>query len=109
MLAGNEPARQAIVSSDPSVVASYRAKDAVDFYLQKIPPDLRTDDATVRSTRMARMSEPGVRAPRVSPTPLLMVVASHDNITMRDLELAANERALEPKKAVMIMGGHFEL
>lgn len=45
------------------------------------------------------MYEPGAWAPRVSPIPLLMVVTSHDYITMTDLDLAAYERALEPKSS----------
>jgi fermentation-respiration switch protein FrsA (DUF1100 family) len=48
------------------------------------------------------MYEPGIWARRVSPTPLLMVVALNDTITMTDLALAAYERALEPKKLVTI-------
>src|SRR5258707_4040451 len=36
---GEPRRRQAIVSADPSVPASYRAKDAIDFYLQSIPPE----------------------------------------------------------------------
>jgi fermentation-respiration switch protein FrsA (DUF1100 family) len=44
----------------------------------------------------------------VSPTPLLMIVASHDTITLTDLALASYERALEPKKLVFIPGGHFD-
>ena len=45
---------------------------------------------------------------RVSPTPLLMIVALHDTITVADLALAAYERALQPKKLVTIAGGHFD-
>ena len=37
---------------------------------------------------------------RVSPTALLMVVASHDTVALTDLALAAYEQALEPKKLV---------
>ena len=54
------------------------------------------------------MYEPGIWVPRVSPTPLLMVVALNDTITVTDLALAAYERALEPKKLVTIQGGHFD-
>jgi uncharacterized protein len=54
------------------------------------------------------MYEPGVWAPRISPTPLLMIVASHDTITLTDLALASYEQALEPKKLVLIPGGHFD-
>jgi hypothetical protein len=54
------------------------------------------------------MYEPGNWVSRVSPTPLLMVVAEDDKLTLTDLELAAYERALEPKKLVLIKGGHFD-
>jgi len=107
-LRGEPPRRQAIVSADPKVPASYRAKDAIDFYLQPTPPGAWTNDVTVRSTRAARMYEPGHWIARVSPTPLLMVVATRDTITLTDLELAAYERALQPKHLVTIEGGHFD-
>jgi uncharacterized protein len=107
-LRGEPPRRQLIVSDDPTVPASYRSKDAIDFYLQKIPPGIWENSVTVRSTRAARMYEPGAWVPRVSPTPLLMVVALADTITVTDLALAAYERALEPKKLVTIPGGHFD-
>jgi fermentation-respiration switch protein FrsA (DUF1100 family) len=54
------------------------------------------------------MYEPGIWAPRVSPTPLLMVVATRDTITPTALALAAYERALEPKRLRLIEGGHFD-
>ena len=34
---GEAPRRQAIVSADTGVPASYRAKDAIEFYLQPVP------------------------------------------------------------------------
>ena len=54
------------------------------------------------------MYEPGAWIARVSPTPLLMIVALADHITLTDLELRAYEQALEPKKLVTIEGGHFD-
>jgi len=54
------------------------------------------------------MYEPGVWVGRVSPTPLLMVVALNDTITVTDLALAAYERALEPKRLQLVPGGHFD-
>ena len=63
---------------------------------------------TLRSTRAARMYEPGSWVSRVSPTPLLMIVASNDKVTVADLALAAYERALEPKRLSLIPGGHFD-
>jgi len=107
-LRGESPRRQAIVSADPNVPASYRARDAIDFYLQPVPDGAWENNVTVRSTRAARMYEPGHWIARVSPTPLLMVVAARDTITLTDLELAAYERALQPKRLVTIEGGHFD-
>jgi fermentation-respiration switch protein FrsA (DUF1100 family) len=54
------------------------------------------------------MYEPGNWISRVSPTPLLMVVAQNDRLTVTDLALAAYEHALEPKRLVLIPGGHFD-
>jgi fermentation-respiration switch protein FrsA (DUF1100 family) len=106
---GEPPRRQAIVSADTALPAAYRAKDAIDFYLQPLGAGARWENTvTMRSTRLARMYEPGIWAPRVSPTPLLMIVASHDTITLTDLALASYEQALEPKKLVLIPGGHFD-
>jgi fermentation-respiration switch protein FrsA (DUF1100 family) len=107
-LRGEPLRRQAVVSGDPGVPASYRAKDAIDFYLQPVQDGAWENNVTVRSTRAARMHEPGHWIARVSPTPLLMIVATHDTITLTDLELAAYERALHPKRLVTLEGGHFD-
>jgi fermentation-respiration switch protein FrsA (DUF1100 family) len=45
---------------------------------------------------------------RVSPTPLLMVIASNDDITPTAEEKEAFARANEPKKLVVVEGRHFE-
>ncbi|MEV6901803.1 alpha/beta fold hydrolase [Amycolatopsis sp. NPDC051372] len=105
---GEPPRSQTIVSADPAVPASYRAPDAVGFYLQDIPEGIWENQVTVRSTRAARMYEPGAWVSRVSPTPLLLVVALNDTITVTDLALAAYERALQPKGLELIPGGHFD-
>ncbi len=106
-LRGEPLRRQLVVSDDLAIPASYRSKDAIDFYLQPTPPGIWENSVTIRSTRAARMYEPGIWVPRVSPTPLLLVVALSDTMTVTDLTLAAYERALEPKKLQLISGGHF--
>jgi uncharacterized protein len=106
---GEPPRRQAIVSDHPGVAAAYRSHDAIDFYLQPLGPGARWENVvTMHSTRLARMYEPGIWAPRIGPTPLLMIVATRDTITLTDLALDAYERAHEPKKLVLIPGGHFD-
>jgi len=107
-LRGELPRREAVVSGDLSVPAAYRSPDAIDFYLQPVPEGLWKNEVTLRSTRAARMYEPGIWVSRVSPTPLLMIVARDDKLTIADLALAAYERALEPKRIALIPGGHFD-
>lgn len=107
-LRGEPPRRQAVVSGEPAVPASYRSQDAIDFYLQPIPAGLWENEITLRSTRAARMYEPENWISRVSPTPLLLIVARDDRLTVADLALAAYERALEPKRLTLIPGGHFD-
>jgi NADP-dependent 3-hydroxy acid dehydrogenase YdfG len=80
---------------------------AIDFYLQPTPPGIWENSVTIRSTRATRMYEPRIWVPRLSPTPLLMVVALSDTMTATDLALAAYQRALEPKRVQLISGGHF--
>jgi fermentation-respiration switch protein FrsA (DUF1100 family) len=106
-LRGEPPRRQAVVSADASVAAAYRSPDAISFYLQPIPAGLWENAVTLRSTRAARMYEPGAWIARVSPPPLLLIVARDDRVTVTDLALAAYERALEPKRLALIPGGHF--
>jgi dienelactone hydrolase len=105
---GEPPRRQKVVSDDPSVVASYRTKDAIAFYLQPVADGVWENAVTVRSTRAARGYESGAWVARVSPTPLLMIVADHDHLTVTDLARTADERALQPKQLILIAGGHFD-
>lgn len=106
--AGHTAATQAVVSVDDTVAAVYRSPEAHAFYTQTLPDEVAWDNTvTVRSSRAARMYEPGQWISRVSPTPLLMIVALDDTVTLTDTELAAYERALQPKQLVTVVGGHF--
>ncbi len=66
------------------------------------------NEVTLRSVEMFTEYEPGSYVSFISPTPLLMVVALGDVLTVADLALAAYERALEPKRLVTLSGGHFD-
>jgi uncharacterized protein len=46
--------------------------------------------------------------PWISPTPLLLVVAEGDHLTVSDLAIDAYERAREPKRLEILPGGHFD-
>jgi len=99
---------QKIVSADSTEPASYRSPDALEFYLQDIGDGVWENTVTVRSTRWARMYEPGAFIERVSPKPLLMIVGTDDTLTITAIELAAYQQALEPKRLTLIDGGHFD-
>lgn len=51
---------------------------------------------------------PAAYLERVSPTPFLMMVAENDILTPTDVALRGFARMLEPKKLVMLPGGHFD-
>ena len=69
------------------------------FYNQPVSEGVWQNFMTVRSSRAARMYEPGTWISRVSPTPLLMIVSLHDTITVADLALAAYERRCNPRNS----------
>lgn len=106
-LNGEEPHRIALVS-DGSTPAAYTDPEAVSFYLQPLPEGAWENNVTIRSTRAARAYEPGIYITRVSPTPLLMIVADNDTVTPTDLALEAYQKALDPKELVIFPGGHFD-
>ncbi|GGX80402.1 alpha/beta hydrolase [Pseudoduganella dura] len=104
---GKAPATQSVVSDDPGTPAAYRTREAIDFYMRDIGTANWNNTVTIRSSFAARLYEPGTWISRISPKPLLMVIANDDCVTLTDLELRAYEDALEPKRLVIIEGGHF--
>src|ERR1700754_456585 len=66
------------------------------------------NECTLRSVEMFWDYEPGAYLPWISPTPLLLVVARGDHLTVSDLAIDAYERAREPKKLEILDGGHFD-
>ena len=63
----------------------------------------------LRSVEMfTRNTSPGAYVGSISATPMLLVVAQGDHLTVADEALAAYERALEPKKLEILAGGHFD-
>lgn len=109
-LAGEPPMRQKVVSLDLHERAAYRSREMIAFHdAFETPAGVEDSEfITIRSSRLAQMYEPGHWLPRIGPKPLLMVVAREDTITPTDLQLAAYERAVEPKRLVLVPGGHFD-
>ena len=62
---------------------------------------------TLRSVEMFTEYEPEAYIEWISPTPLMMMVAAADHLTVADEALAAFARTPEPKRLVLLPGGHF--
>lgn len=111
-LKGEEPGRVALVRmpTDPADQAVL-FEDPADYeYLvggPQGPADGWINSVTIRSTGRALAYDVRPFMRRISPTPLMMVVASDDHTTPPSLALEAYDAALEPKELVMISGGHY--
>lgn len=66
------------------------------------------NEVTLHSIEMFTEYEPATYVARIAPTPLMIVVAAGDHLTPFDMTARAFEQALEPKKLVILPGGHFE-
>ncbi len=106
--AGGAPTLRPVAPEVQGGQGQYRSANAVDFFArpETRPPTWR-NAVTLRSIETARDYEPGSYITRVSPTPLLMIVADHDTVTLTDLALQAYERAYKPKRLLLLSGEHF--
>jgi uncharacterized protein len=107
---GEPPAMVPVVDPDPMAACALPTPDSWEWFSEtgKTRAPAWRNEVTLRSVEMFTEYEPGTHIGRISPTPLLMVVAAGDHLTPADLAIAAYERALEPKKLVVLRGGHFD-
>lgn len=108
--AGKPPAMIPVVAEDPLAPSALPTPDSWRWFTetgQSRAPSWK-NEVTLRSVEMFTEYEPGAYIEWVSPTPLLLVVALGDHLTVADEALAAFERAREPKKLVTLAGGHFD-
>jgi len=108
--AGEAPGMIAVVADDPSVPCALPTPDSYTWFTetQKSRAPSWRNEVTLRSVEMFLEYEPGSYIEHIGPTPLLMVVAAKDHLTVADEALAAYQRALEPKRLALLNGGHFE-
>ncbi|TCP88231.1 hypothetical protein C8J31_10384 [Rhizobium sp. PP-CC-2G-626] len=109
---GAEPGRVALVRLPTDPADQFVLfEDQADYDYLVGGPDGPAEgwinSVTVRTTARALAYDVRQFMRRISPTPLLMVVASDDQTTPPSLALEAYEAALEPKKLMMIRGGHY--
>jgi fermentation-respiration switch protein FrsA (DUF1100 family) len=107
---GEPPAMVPVVDPDPLAVSVLPTPDSWEWFSETAKdraPSWR-NEVTLRTVEMLMEYEPGVYIERISPTPLLMVVAASDHLIPTDLALAAYQRAREPKRLVLLPGAHFD-
>jgi fermentation-respiration switch protein FrsA (DUF1100 family) len=107
---GGVPAMIPVVAEDSTAAAALPTADSWAWFTEtgRTRASSWRNEVTLRSVEMFTEYEPGAHIAHISPTPLLMVVALQDHLTVADEALAAYERALHPKQLVTLKGGHFD-
>jgi len=106
---GKPPMMIPVIGTDPGVLTGIPTPDAHEFFTRAqadMAPEWH-NEVTLRSVELMRGYEPGLYLPLITPTPLLMIVASHDGLTGGNLAASAFATAAEPKQVVFVPGGHF--
>jgi uncharacterized protein len=108
--AGQPPAMIPVVAEDPTAPAVLPTADSWAWFTEtaRARAPAWKNEVTLRSVEMFMEYEPGGYIGFISPTPLMLVVALGDHLTVSDQALAAYERALAPKRLVTLRGGHFD-
>jgi hypothetical protein len=106
---GKPPAMIPVVTKDPTVPAVLPQAESWEWFTktaQLRAPSWR-NEVTLRTINMNLEFVPWAFVDRISPTPLLMIVPSHDSLLPTSQTLETYQRALEPKKLIIVQGGHF--
>ena len=108
--AGGAPGMLPVVAQDPTAPSALPTADSYQWFTETAAaraPAWR-NEVTLRTIEYGFGYEPGAHIGLISPTPLMMIVAIDDHLTVSDLAIAAYERAYEPKRLVLLRGGHFD-
>jgi uncharacterized protein len=107
---GETPAMVPVASRDPNEVCAFPGLDAFEAFQgaqETVAPNWR-NEVTLRSLELFLAHETLGYADKISPAPLLMIVEDVDTLAAADMSLDVYSRALEPKKLVILHGGHFD-
>jgi fermentation-respiration switch protein FrsA (DUF1100 family) len=108
--AGGAPMMIPVVAADPMAPSALPTADSYKWFTETAAaraPSWR-NEVTVRTIEYGFGYEPGAYIGLISPTPLLLIVGVKDHLTVSDIAIAAYERAREPKRLVLLPGGHFD-
>jgi fermentation-respiration switch protein FrsA (DUF1100 family) len=108
--AGQPPVMVPVASLDPNEVCAFPGSDAFNAFQgaqQTVAPNWR-NEVTLRSLELFWAHETLGYVDKISPCPLLMIVEDRDTLGAPDMTLDVYSHALEPKKLVVLHGGHFD-
>jgi fermentation-respiration switch protein FrsA (DUF1100 family) len=107
---GDPPAMVPVVAEDPLAPSALPTPDSWTWFTEtgKTRAPSWKNEVTLRTVEMLGEYEPAAYIARISPTPLLLVVAREDHLTPAHLAIDAYERAREPKRLAILPGGHFD-
>lgn len=107
---GDAPMMVPVVSEDPMGPAALPTGDSWTWFTEtgKSRAPSWHNQVTLRTVEMLGEYEPQSYIERISPTPLLMLIADGDHLAIAEEAFAAYSRALEPKKLLVLKGGHFD-
>mgnify|MGYP000545481580 CR=1 FL=1 len=105
-----EPGARMPVTAPEGEPSALPTADTYEFFMgfEKERETNWKNDVTMQSVELFTEYEPATYIARIAPTPLLVVVAEGDHLTPFDLTARAYEQALEPKKLLILPGGHFD-
>jgi len=109
LAAGNPPLLVAVCTNDTSKPIDAPGRRTYSYFQSFMQQDRLNweNKVTLRSLDLRLEYEAMPFVARVSPTPLLMIIADNDTITPTDIALRAFEQAHEPKKIVLLQGDHY--
>jgi fermentation-respiration switch protein FrsA (DUF1100 family) len=108
--AGSTPSMLPVVAPDPMAPSALPTADSYTWFTETAAlraPSWR-NEVTLRTIEYGFGYEPGAYIGLISPTPLMLIVAVKDHLTVSDLAIGAYEQAREPKRLVLLPGGHFD-
>ncbi len=107
---GGQPAMMPVVAENPFDPAALPTADSWEWFTStaKLRAPAWRNEVTLRTVEMLGEYEPGDYITRISPTPLLLIIAANDHLAVADEAFAAYNRALEPKSLLVLPGGHFD-
>jgi hypothetical protein len=106
---GNPPATVNVCTDDPTkpLTAPGRRTHHYFTFMSRSRNVDWDNRVTIRSLELRLEYEAMPYMARISPTPLLMIVSTDDQITPTDIALRAYDDAREPKELLLMSGDHY--